>query len=66
MLEPQAFDYISDDSTVWESELLERLAGDGALAAYKHRGYWQSMETLRDKMLLESEWASGDPAWKVW
>ena len=66
VLEPEALDYISDDSTVWESEPLERLAGDGALAAYKHRGYWQSMETLRDKTLLESEWASGNPAWKVW
>jgi len=66
VLEPAAIDYIQDDSTVWEIEPLERLAGEGALAAYKHRGYWQSMETLRDKMLLESEWASGNPRWKVW
>jgi glucose-1-phosphate cytidylyltransferase len=51
---------------VWEREPLERLAGEGALAAYKHRGYWQSMETLRDKMVLEADWESGKPPWKVW
>jgi glucose-1-phosphate cytidylyltransferase len=66
VVEPKALDYISGDSTVWEAEPLERLAGDGALAAYKHRGYWQSMETLRDKRLLEDEWASGKAPWKMW
>jgi glucose-1-phosphate cytidylyltransferase len=66
VVEPEVLDYIPDDSTVWEREPLERLAGEGALAAYKHRGYWQSMETLRDKMLLESEWDSGKAPWKVW
>jgi glucose-1-phosphate cytidylyltransferase len=66
VVEPQVLDYISDDSTVWEREPLERLAEDGTLAAYKHRGYWQSMETLRDKMVLESDWESGNPPWKVW
>jgi glucose-1-phosphate cytidylyltransferase len=66
VVEPQVLDYIPDDSTVWEREPLERLAGEGALAAYKHRGYWQSMETLRDKMVLEGEWESGKPPWKVW
>ena len=66
VLEPQALEYITDDSTVWEREPLERLAEEGALAAYKHRGYWQSMDTLRDKMVLESAWESGDPPWRVW
>ncbi len=66
VVEPQVLDYIPDDSTVWEREPLERLAQEGALAAYKHRGYWQSMETLRDKMVLEADWESGKPPWKVW
>ncbi len=58
-------DYIPDDSTVLEREPLERLAEDSTLAAYKHRGYWQSMDTLRDQMVLEADWESGPP-WKVW
>jgi glucose-1-phosphate cytidylyltransferase len=66
VLEPSVIDLIEDDSTVWEREPIERLASLGALAAYKHRGFWQSMDTLRDKMLLESLWASGNPPWKVW
>ena len=66
VLEPSVIDLIEDDSTVWEHEPIERLASLGALAAYKHRGFWQSMDTLRDKMLLESLWASGNPPWKVW
>ena len=66
VLEPAAIDYISDDTTVWEHEPLERLAEAGLLAAYKHRGYWQSMDTLRDKMVLERDWESGKPPWKVW
>ena len=66
VLEPAAIDYISDDTTVWEHDPLERLAEAGLLAAYKHRGYWQSMDTLRDKMVLERDWESGKPPWKVW
>jgi len=66
VLEPQALDYIADDSTVWEHEPLERLAGEGKLAAYKHRGYWQSMDTLRDRAVLEADWASGNPPWRIW
>jgi glucose-1-phosphate cytidylyltransferase len=65
-LEPEVLDYIAGDSTVWEREPLERLAQEGKLAAYKHRGYWQSMDTLRDKHVLESDWASDDPPWKLW
>ena len=66
VLEPSVIDYIDGDQTVWEKEPLERLARDGALAAYKHRGFWQPMDTLRDRMLLEELWASGKAPWKVW
>jgi glucose-1-phosphate cytidylyltransferase len=66
VLEPEAIDYIEGDETVWEREPMERLAHDGNLAAYRHRGYWQNMDTLRDKMVLEAEWASGAPRWKIW
>ena len=66
VLEPEALDYIADDSTVWEKEPLERLAATDALAAYKHRGFWQPMDTLRDKMYLEDLWTSGRAPWKVW
>jgi glucose-1-phosphate cytidylyltransferase len=66
VLEPGVFEYIDGDATVWEREPLERLAHDGQLSAYRHRGYWQNMDTLRDKAVLEQEWASGNPAWTVW
>ena len=66
VLEPKALDYVADDSTVWEKEPLERLAADEALAAYKHRGFWQPMDTLRDKMYLEDLWTSGTAPWKSW
>jgi glucose-1-phosphate cytidylyltransferase len=65
-LEPAVLGYIDDDTTVWERGPLERLANEGQLSAYKHRGYWQSMDTLRDKMVLEADWATGAPPWKVW
>jgi glucose-1-phosphate cytidylyltransferase len=61
-----ALDYIDGDATVWERQPLERLARDGKLAAYRHEDYWQNMDSLRDKMLLEEQWASGDAPWKVW
>jgi len=66
VLEPQVFDYIPGDDTVWEREPMERLATEGNLAAYKHRAYWQNMDSLRDKIVLESQWDSGSPAWKIW
>jgi glucose-1-phosphate cytidylyltransferase len=66
VLEPGVMDYIEGDSTIWERDPLERLASDGELAAYKHQGFWQNMDTLRDKMYLEKLWASPNPAWKVW
>jgi glucose-1-phosphate cytidylyltransferase len=64
--EPAVLDYIEGDLSVWEREPLQRLAHEGRLTAYKHDGYWQNMDTLRDKMILEEQWASGDPPWKVW
>jgi glucose-1-phosphate cytidylyltransferase len=66
VLEPAVLDYISGDSTVWEAEPLERLARDGALAAQRHYGFWQPMDTLRDKHTLEEYWQGGEAPWKLW
>jgi glucose-1-phosphate cytidylyltransferase len=66
VLEPSVFDYIDGDSTVWEREPMERLASDGQLMAYRHTSYWQCMDTLREKHLLESLWQSGQAPWKLW
>jgi glucose-1-phosphate cytidylyltransferase len=66
ILEPAVMDYIAGDSTVWEREPLEKLAQDGNLAAYRHYGFWQPMDTLRDKHVLEDLWASDQTPWKVW
>ena len=66
VLEPGVIDYIADDSTVWEQEPLRRLAEEGELNAYKHDGFWQPMDTLREKELLEAMWLRGEPPWKTW
>jgi glucose-1-phosphate cytidylyltransferase len=66
VLEPDAIDTIAGDSTTWEKEPLEALARSGNLAAYAHEGFWQPMDTLRDRKLLEDLWASGSAPWKVW
>lgn len=66
VLEPKVFDYIDDDSTHWEKEPLERLAADGQLMAYKHNSFWQCMDTIREKKLLEGLWESGKAPWKTW
>ena len=66
VLEPQIFDYISGDETSWEREPLVQLAKDGQLMAYQHYGFWQCMDTLRDRKYLESLWSSGNAPWKVW
>ena len=66
VLEPGAIDYIAGDDTTWEREPLEALARSGNLAAYAHEGFWQPMDTLRDRKLLEDLWASGSAPWKVW
>lgn len=66
VLEPGVFDYITNDATVWEQEPMKNLVRDGQLAAYRHDGFWQSMDTLRDKHVLEEMWHGGEAAWKVW
>jgi len=66
VLEPQVFDYLEGDQTVFEREPLERLASEGQLMSYQHEGFWQCMDTMREKMLLEKLWATGDAPWKTW
>ncbi len=66
VLEPQVFDYIDGDATTWEKGPLETLAMDSQLQAYKHNGFWKPMDTMRDKLELESLWSSGKAPWKVW
>ena len=66
VLSPEVIDYIADDNVTWEREPLERLAAEGDLAAFLHKGFWQPMDTLRDKMHLEDLWQSGQSPWKIW
>jgi glucose-1-phosphate cytidylyltransferase len=66
VLSPAVFDYIDDDMTSWEASPLERLSADGQLMAFEHNGFWQPMDTLRDKNHLEELWASGKAPWKCW
>jgi glucose-1-phosphate cytidylyltransferase len=66
VLEPAVFDYIDGDDTIWEQTPMDRLAQSGMLNAYRHNGYWQNMDTLRDVEVLEEKWRSGNPPWKVW
>lgn len=66
VLSPQVLDYLEDDSTVWEQGPLMSLAEQGQLMAFEHPGFWQPMDTLHDKNLLEKLWQSGDAPWKFW
>jgi glucose-1-phosphate cytidylyltransferase len=66
VLEPGVFDYIDGDASIWERAPLERLAAEGELGAYTHHGFWQPMDTLRDKNILEELWESGKAPWCVW
>lgn len=66
VLEPTVLDLIEDDATTWERQPLEELAAAQQLSVYKHRGFWQPMDTLREKNNLEELWASGKAPWKVW
>lgn len=66
ILHPRTLDLVSGDDTIWERDPLERLAAEGRLAAFPHKGFWQPMDTLRDKRMLEDVWESGDAPWKVW
>jgi glucose-1-phosphate cytidylyltransferase len=66
VLSPKVIDLIADDTTIWEQQPLNTLAATGELMAYEHNGFWQPMDTLRDKQLLEDLWASGKAPWKKW
>lgn len=66
VLEPSVIDYIEADETIWERAPLENLAKDNQLSAYKHEGFWQPMDALRDKMKLQELWDSGKAPWKIW
>ncbi|HEY9620742.1 MAG TPA: glucose-1-phosphate cytidylyltransferase [Crinalium sp.] len=66
VLEPDVIDYIEDDSTVWEQEPMKKLAHTDQLSAYRHDGFWQPMDTLKDKNYLDGLWQSGKAPWKVW
>ena len=66
VLEPRVFDYLGGDDNSLESEVLEQLAEDGQLCAYRHDQFWQCMDTLREKVYLESLWSSGQAPWKIW
>lgn len=66
VLSPKVIDYIENDQTSWEGKPLEKLALEGQLSVYKHQGFWQPMDTLRDKLYLEKLWDTGQAPWKVW
>ena len=65
-LEPAVFDYIDADSTAWEGEPMQSLAKEGQLGAYRHEGFWQAMDTLRDRNQLDDLWATGSAPWQIW
>ena len=66
VLEPLVFDYLHDDTTIWERQPLEKLARENQLSAYKHTGFWQPTDTLRDKNYLDELWKSNNSPWKIW
>jgi glucose-1-phosphate cytidylyltransferase len=66
VLSPKVIERIKDDNTIWEQEPLKGLANDNELMAYKHHGFWQPMDTLREKTMLENMWQSNNAPWKVW
>jgi glucose-1-phosphate cytidylyltransferase len=66
VLEPNVFEYLDDDNTIWEQQPLQQLAAKQQLSAYQHTGFWQAMDTLRDKTFLEELWSTGKAPWKTW
>lgn len=66
VLSPNVINYLGGDYTIWEKEPLQKLASDGQLSSYLHRGFWQPMDTLRDKLRLDELWESGKAPWKIW
>ncbi|MNT13604.1 Glucose-1-phosphate cytidylyltransferase [compost metagenome] len=65
-MEPGIFDYIGGDETTWEYDPMRSLAQDGQLMSHTHRGFWQAMDTLRDRSYLEERWKLGEAQWRVW
>jgi glucose-1-phosphate cytidylyltransferase len=66
IFEPQVFDYLEGDETVLEDKPLHRLAEEGQIAAYRHEGFWQPMDTYRESLMLNELWASGEAPWRTW
>jgi glucose-1-phosphate cytidylyltransferase len=66
VLSPKVLDLIEHDNIIWEKEPLQALASAEQLSVFKHKGFWQSMDTLRDKNILEDSWSSGKASWKLW
>lgn len=66
VMKPSIFDYIEGDETIWEQQPVGKLADEGELMAFEHEGFWQPMDTLRDKVYLENLWASNNAPWKIW
>jgi glucose-1-phosphate cytidylyltransferase len=66
VLDPRVIDFIEGDATIWERDPMERLAAEGQMMAFRHEGFWQPMDTLRDKQKLEELWESGQAPWKIW
>jgi glucose-1-phosphate cytidylyltransferase len=66
VLEPGTLDYVDGDETIWEQQPLQSLARDGQLNAFRHEGFWQPMDTVRDRLHLEELWAGGKAPWKTW
>jgi len=66
VLEPEVINYIDNDSTVWEHEPMQKLINDEKFMVFKHEGFWQCMDTLRDKQVLDELWKNGNPPWKIW
>jgi glucose-1-phosphate cytidylyltransferase len=66
VVSPSALQYLSSENQSWEADILPKIAEAGELGAYKHKGFWQSMDTLRDRNLLEELWRQPNPPWKTW
>ena len=66
VLNPEIFEYLQDDNTIFERDPMERLASEGQLMSYMHKGFWQCMDTKREKDMLQKIWESGDVPWKKW
>ena len=64
--QPEVLDYITNDDSIWEKESLEQLAGNGELTAFKHRGFWKPMDSMRDHKQLNDIWDGGNAPWKIW